>query len=134
MISPIVGSVRLKKDYFSSKHEGALVFIPNDSPWCKDHISVETQANFNLATLFFVLKKCYFEKYKSSHLSIKSGVGLYWPTTSVIRTKNSVQIEKRKHSENNRHPLSILTKADKETQVYWYCFFFCLFNTLEDIV
>ena len=56
----IVGSVRLKKPYFSSKHEGALVFISNCSSYCKDHTSEETQANFNLATLFFCPQKMLF--------------------------------------------------------------------------
>ena len=52
VISFIVGSVRLKKPYFSSKHEGVLVFISNCSYFCRDHISVETHANFNLAPHF----------------------------------------------------------------------------------
>ena len=45
----IVGSVSLKNRYFSSKREGALVFVSNCSSFCKDYISEETHANFNLA-------------------------------------------------------------------------------------
>ena len=62
----IVGSVSLKNPYFSSKREGAPVFISNCSSYCKDRISAEMQTNFNLAHLFFALTKCYFEKYQPS--------------------------------------------------------------------
>ena len=58
----VVGSVRLKKPYFSSKRESALVFISNCSSYCKDHISAETQANFNLAHVFFCPHKMLFWK------------------------------------------------------------------------
>ena len=104
----MVGSFSLKKPYFSSKREGALVFISDWSPCCKDHISEETHANFNLATLFF---------YPEKMVILKRFIQLFnWPNTSLNRTMrfmvSFIQVLTSKNSgfmqsnsANNRHPL-----------------------------
>ena len=98
-----MGSVSVKKPYFSSKREGVLVFIPNGSPWCGDYISVETQASFNLAPHFFPLclytHKCFLKKYKL--------------TTSVKQNKEFRANWNALTKKNTRHLLISLNKADK---------------------
>ena len=121
-----MGSVSLKKPYFSSKREGAPVFISNCSSYCQDHISAETQANFNLAHLFFVLTKCYFEKYQPSSDQYVINPNKEFPCESKSvsfcfrkpKIESSVNIAKK----DNRHPLSVLSKADKLPILFFICF------------
>ena len=104
----LVGSVTLKKAYFSSKREGALFFISDWSPCCKDHISEETHANFNLATSLFypqkmVILKRFIQLFNWPNTSLNQTMSFMVSFIRVLTSKNSGFMQF--NSANNRHPL-----------------------------